>query len=325
MTPTTPSSMQGLVAISADRKDLTGVIGFLTWFSIPDESVKLGRLRKALGVHGLPMELAPKDTKAINTFKRAMREQDGRHRENGRIRENVVRPVTESGTECVYQVSSTVRDLEERVIDFPKALRVIFDKRTEVLRFNPLGGVKRGEALDVFNAIQDFYEANTKSVTGAKVRGIVRNYLKDQPDDEREIHGLSGENLRGKAGGIYFIPARHRDQLDAVAEMLDDLYGGRAYLHYAPMADGASEREIIRRHHIANTRKEIQEAIVTTKALLSDDRERAVRSDVAAHHWANFRQLQRRSREYANLLQDEEEEIGSMARILEKQLDKLLG
>jgi Mg2+ and Co2+ transporter CorA len=268
MTPTTPSSMEGLIAVSGDRKDLTGVIGFLTWFSIPDESVKLGRLRSKLGIHGLPTSLAPKDTKAINTFKRAMREQDGRHRENGRIRENVVKPVLENATECVYQISSTVRDLEERVIDFPKALRVIFDKRTDTMRFNPLGGVKRAEALDVYNAIQDFYEANTKSVTGAKVRGIVRNYLKDQPDDERDIHGLSGEN---------------------------------------------------------NTRREIQDAIVTTKALLSDDRERAVRSDVAAHHWANFRQLQRRSKEYANLLQDEEEEIGSMSRILEKQLDKLLG
>ena len=173
--------------------------------------------------------------------------------------------------------------------------------------------------------IQDWYDANTTSVTGAKVRGIVRGYLRNQPDDEREIFGLSGENLRGKGGGIYFIPAKHRDELDSLAAMLDELYSDhRAYLHYVPMADGASERDIIRRHHIANTRSEMAEAIAATKALIQAERDRGLRSNVVAHHRANFRQLERRTREYAAILQDEHDEINMMARVLSKQLDKLL-
>lgn len=320
---TTPRSLKGAIAVGLD----SGVkpLGYLTWFSIPDENTKLGRLKRMLGTHALPTELAPKDTKALNVFKRAMREQDGRHRQNGLIRENTVARVTEDMGECVYQVTSLVRDLDEKIIEYAKSFRATFNKATEELAFRPLAGANRAEVQDIVLEIQDWYDANTTSVTGAKVRGIVRGYLRNQPDDERGIFGLSGENLRGKAGGIYFIPERHRDELDSLAEMLDELYPDhRAYLHYIPLADGASEREIIRRHHIANTRSEMAEAISGTKALLQADRERGLRSNVIAHHRANYRQLERRTREYAAILQDEQEEIVMMAGILSKQLDKLL-
>lgn len=320
---TTPRSLKGAVAVGLDS-DIKP-LGYVTWFSIPDENVKLSRLKRMLGVHGLPTELAPKDTKALNVFKRAMREQDGRHRENGHIRENTVAQVTENPAECVYQVTSLLRNLDEQVIDYAKAFRAVFDKRTEQLSFRPLAGANKREVQAVVTQIQDWYDANGASVTGAKVRGIVRGYLSNQPDDERGIYGLSGENLRGKGGAIYFIPAKYRDELEWLSEMLGELYsGGRAYVHFIPMADGASERELVRRHHTANTRQEMAEAITATKALIAADRERGLRTNVIAHHRANYRQLQRRTKEYAELLRDEQDEIVSMSDMLGKQLDRLL-
>jgi hypothetical protein len=80
----------------------------------------------------------------------------------------------------------------------------------------------------MMESIQDYYDKNASKVTGAKVRGIVRNYLKSEPDEQRRnVEGLSGENLRGKAGGIYFIPARHVDQLSALAEALPSCTSAR--------------------------------------------------------------------------------------------------
>jgi hypothetical protein len=320
--PTTPTSLTGLVATA---KAGAGTLGYLTWFSVPDESVGLRKLKQVLMVHGLPPSLAPKDQKAINTFKRAMREQEGRHRESGVIRETTVAQVAETPEDCVYQISTLVRDLDQRVIEYPKALRVVFNKTTEDINFSPLGGVPRSEVLPMMESIQDYYDKNASKVTGAKVRGIVRNYLKSEPDEGRNVEGLSGENLRGKAGGIYFIPARHADQLSAMADALAELYVGKAYLHAVPLADNASEREIIRRHHVANTRQEMKEAMQRVKSLLSADRERAPRSDVVANEWAHFRALQRRSATYASVLKDEQDEIEDMGKLLKKQLDKLIG
>lgn len=312
-----------MIAVGSGTK--IKALGFLTWFSVPDEPVALRTLKRTLAVHGLPPTLAPKDTKAIHTFKRAMREQDGKHRlDDGTVRENEVAMVTETIEDCVFQISTLVRNLDDQVVDYPKGLRVIFNKRDEIIRFNPLREVPRADVLPLMEEITEFFEKNGGRVTGARVRGVVRNYLKNTPDEQRDIDGLSGENLRGKAGGIYFVPARHREQLQAMSEMLEELYQGRAYLHFIPLADSASEREIIRRHHIANTRAEMSEAIAEVKGLLSGDRERKVRSDVIAAQWSRFHALRRRSAMYANLLEDEQEEIEDMGKLLKRQLDNLI-
>lgn len=320
-TPTSPAPLAGLIATGKAGK---GTLGYLTWFSVPDEPISLRRLKQVLMIHGLPPSLAPKDQKAINTYKRTMRAQEGRHRENGIVRETDVRLVVETPEDCVHQISTIARDYDERVVDHPKALRVVFNKTTEDINFNPLKGIPRSEVIPMMEAIQDFYDKNATKVTGARVRGITRNYLRGEPDESRGVEGLSGENLRGKGGGIYFIPARNVDQLTALAEALDEMYHGRAYLHAIPMADSATEREIIRRHHIANARSEMKESMARIKGLLSADRERAVRSDVVANEWAQFRALQRRAAAYSSILKDEQDEIEDMAAILKRQLDKLI-
>lgn len=323
MPPKTLPRLKDVMAVSGT--DLRA-LGFLSWFSVPDEPVGLRKLKKTLTVHGLPPTLAPKDSKAINVFKRALREQEGKHRlDDGRIRENIVGLVVETPRDCVMQVSTTLRDQAEQVIDYPKALRVIFNKETEEIRFNPLGGVKRSEVLEVMDAIEAFYEANSSKVTGAKVRGIVRNYLKSSPDEQRDVEGLSGENLRGRAGGIYFIPVKHQGELEALQGFLSELYpDDRAYLHMVPLADTASEREIIRRHHIANAKEELEEAIKDARNLIRADRDRSARSNVVAHHWAKYHAMLRRSADYRNILEEDVEEIEQQREILKKQLDKLV-
>lgn len=305
-------------------------LGYVTWFSVPDESVSLRRLRMTLAAHGLPPTLAPKDTKAIDTFKRALREQETRTKLfiDGRPRgytENTVAQVVETRDDCVYQVSSVQRDLNERVISYEKGVRVIFNKHTEEVSFNVLGGVPRSDLLPIIEAITDFIEKNAARVTGARVRGVVRNYLRSESDESRNVEGLSGENLRGKAGGVYFVLAQYGEQLKAMSEMLEELYHGRAYLHAIPMADGATEREMIRRHHVANTMQDMKETMAEAHELLRADRERQPRSDSVAHKWAQFKAMERRAKKYAAALQDEQDEIQDMAAILRKQLDKLVG
>jgi hypothetical protein len=300
-------------------------LGYLTWFSVPDEPVGLRKLRSTLALHGLPPKLAPKDTKAKDTFRRAMREQEGRHRTNGSIIENTVAQVTETTDDLVYQVSSLRRDLDERVIDYPKVVRVIFNKITEELHFNRLDkDAPRQEVVDLMGSITNYYEQNSSRVTGARVRGVIRNYLRSEPDETRDVEGLSGENLRGKAGGIYFVPAQHAGELESLASALSELYHGRGYLHAVPLANNETERAIIQRHHLENTKRELREATGEARGLLEGDRERAPRSDVIANHWARLKQIERRAVKYRDMLKEEDEEVLAMADTLRTQLRKLV-
>lgn len=321
---TTPKGIKGVIAVGEDSD--IAALGRIVWFSVPDESVSLRALKKALGMNGLPLSLAPKDTKAVNVFKRAVREHEGRTKlDSGLFIDTDVAQVLESPEYCVYQVSRLTRDLDERVVDYTKLVRFIFDKGTEEVKPNVLPGAPRKEALEIMGAVEDFMEKNGGKVTGAKVRGIIRTYIREESDETRGIDGLSGENLRGKAGGIYFVPERFFEEVKALSAMLNDLYKGKGYLHAVKLADGAGERELVRAHHTANVKQEMQEMVGELRGLLSPERERAPRSDVIANKMAQFHAAQRRAAKYAEIIQEDVADIEEAAKIVKRQLDRLAG
>lgn len=318
-----PASLTDMVAVSAD----SGVkpLGYITWFSVPDRAVPLKKLRTQWMMAGLDPKCLPPDPRALHTFKHAMREQDGREATpEGHIIETDVRAVDENGTVCIYQISRVVKDRENEVVEYPKAMRVTYKKMDSEIVFKALGDVPKAELLPMMEAITDYFEQNAKMIGGSKVRTLVRQFLRDDADEEGGVIGLSGENLRGKGGGIYFVDAKFKAELDSVAEALEGLYPeNAAYLYTVPLADGASERELIRRHHVANTKKEIMEAIADVAALLRADRKAAIRSDVIRHHERKLNALRRRAALYNELLKEEQEDVSTAAGMLALQLEKL--
>lgn len=323
--PAKQQILKGMVAVSKAPKD--SLLGYITWYSVPDVSISLGKLRSALLANGINPDLAPDNNRAINVFKRAMREQEGRRRENGHIIDTDVADVVETPKDCVYQVSVLRRDAQERVVDYPKAVRVIFNKDTDALRFNFLDqDVNRSDVVDMVDRIQAYFKREQKKVTGARVRTLVRTYLRSEPDEKRGIEGLSGTNLRETSGGIYFIPAQHASKLAALTEVLNECYPGRAYLHAVPLADSSTEREIVQRHFMSDVTEQVDDTVAELADLLSDpNRKREIRSDYAKRKWSEHEALRRKADRYSKLLGKQQRDVAEKADILKAQLEKLGG
>lgn len=294
------------------------VLGYLTWFTVPDEAVPLTRLKKQWVLAGLDPDVLPKGQKAVNTFQRAVRSVDQRRRTDGAgqpVAETRVDEVSETSDYCVYQVTRLERHVEERVIEHPKAMRVIFDKVNETIRFEPLGDVPKRELNELIDSIQEFYDSNQTRVPGHKVRAIVRNMLSD----------LLAENLRGKAGGIYFVPFQGYQILDQLNYALKGAYKERrAYMRIIPMADSHDERDIIAEEFEINSLAEIEEIMEdTAKVLNNPDRVRAVRSDVIQNQWDRHAKLMKKAKNYQELLNEESDDVAQALDVLKKQLHKL--
>lgn len=325
-----------MIAVSKDSG--VPVLGYIVWFSVPDEDVSLRRVRRLWQLSGLDAKPLPKETSDINAFKRAVRQEEGRVRlSDGNIIETDVRDIPTNDATITYQVSRVVRDRDEKIVSYPKALRVWYNKQLNTIDFAVLGDVPRREVLPMMESIQARYEENGKTITGAKVRGLVRSYIKDDDDEQAGMVGLAGENMRGKAGGVYFVLAKYADQLEGLTEFLSELYehhvrpgGGqgaapRAYLYTVPVADGATEREMIRRQHAANSIAEIESAIGEARELIRDDRKREIRDNVKKHHFLKLERLRRHAAEYSSALQEEQDDLTLHLDLLNKQLRKLLG
>jgi hypothetical protein len=324
---TMTAPLSGMVAVSGDS-DIEP-LGYVTWFSVPDRPANLRRLHYEWKLAKLDEKQLPDVPRPLYLFKRACSEQKGKVRhEDGTVTETDVRLVSEDHDLCIYQISRVVRDKAQRVVNYPKAMRVTFDKSIATdpkpYGFEPLDEVPTGELLPMMEAISDYYDVAGKQIDGRKVRALVRDYLRSDPDPQRELPGLSGLNLRGKAGGVYFIAAKHKPVLDSLAQVLTGLYkDGSAYLYTVPLADGASERELVRRHHVNASLEEAKEAMAEVADILRD-RTTPVRADVAQHHWRRLQLLRERGQEYAELLNDEQTEVNDAMDLLKKQLDRLV-
>ena len=348
MTPSTAIDPRSMVAVSRD----SGVepLGYIVWFSVPDIDQPLRKVRKLWQINGLDPAPLPKEPSNADAFRRAVRAEEGRITlANGDVIETDVQDipmqdyyvehVDKKGTKSVtregfivYQVSRVVKDKDELLVDYPKALRVKFNKNTEEIEYEALGDVQRSVILPMMESIQERFDANAKSITGSKIRSLVRDYIKNDSDERHKLVGLSGENMRGKAGGVYFVLAKYADQVSALADFVSELYPHHdsAGVYSVPMADGASEREMIRRQHASNSIAEIEAAIADARRLLREEdgdepRDRAIRENVQQHHFDKLDRLRRRAAEYASALEDEQENVTAHLEVLQRQLRKLLG
>lgn len=323
-TTTTPAALEGMVGVGGNAKGVQP-LGYITWYSVPQGDVPIAKLRKAWMLAGLDPRPLPKDQRAADIFRRAMRAQEKRHKnEDGTITQTDVKDAVDSAEEIVYQVSRVVRDAEGKVVDYPKALQAIFNKEELDIYFKPLGGVSRSDVIPMMEEINEYYEKNAKTVNGFKVRKIVRDFLRSDDVEQEGQVGLSGENLRGKAGGVYFVLAKYVDQLEGLSQALSELYpDGAAFLYSVPLADGSTARELIRRHHIANTMDEAKATIAKVGELLRDSRKRSVRTDVAEHHWNALQGMKRRVAAYKRVLHDEDDEVDETLALLERQINSI--
>jgi hypothetical protein len=345
---TTPDVLKGMVAVSKDSK--VKPLGYIVWSSVPMEDVSLSRVIRRWGMAGLDPQPLPRDPRAVDAFKRAVRDEEkaGTYVDDktGTKVETDIRLVLENNEDVIYQVTRVERDTSDERVLYSGAVKVWFSKASETVGFKALEGANRPTVVAIMDSIQTRVDQNAKRITGAKVREMVRDYIVNVHDEGRVDEktgktygnqvGLSGTPIGGPRQSIYFVLERHRRTLDALAEFLNSLYKpeGRAFLYYAPMADGASERELIRRSFMTTIMEELEEEIATVADLLrpvnpndtsGDARKRGVREDVMKHHYGKLDQLKRKLGEYQGALKSEVGDVETRMEVLNRQLRKLLG
>lgn len=289
------------------------IAGYVTMFTIPDDAVSGNKLLRTWALLDLDTELLPPARRPVNVFQAACRSVEVNRRRSTDAMEVKVDEIMETDALCVYQVTRLVRDKTDQVIDHPKAMRVTFTKEDESIKVDPHEAEHYHALAGLEDAIRDYYNKNATKVPGYKVRSVLRAYM----------GVLGATNLRRKAGGVYFVPARGKETLEGITEALDTLYGERADLHTIPLVNDEGAREMVRKHFAINAIGQIDELMAKIAEALHGTRERRIRSDFVGNVAQQRHAITALKDEYSGLLESELSEIGSKIADLDEQMDAL--
>lgn len=317
--------------MAARRKKMTAVsedfggelLGRLATFTLPDEGINGAKAVRIWHKHGLDVNMLPNVRQPAHVFQSACRSVETRKRDNGHSIEIKVDEVLNDSKECIYQITRMVRNKAEKLIDHPKAMRVNFDKTLGTITVDALEDYKALRGLE--DAIREHYEKNAKKIPGQKVRNAVRDTL---------LH-IGAQNLRRKAGGLYFVPREYRageqgeeaatlPVLDGMKGALTDMYGERADFYVIPVASDEDMKTMVRKHFVINVAEQASE--LTLKALnrvRQGKGDRGVRSDLLANLINDRRRLGTAIRDYKSLVGDEMKDLEANVKDLDDALAKL--
>lgn len=229
-------------AVAVGETDGLDLLGRLVTYTFPDDERPATKVVRAWANHGLDVNDLPDVRSATHLFQSACRSVASKRRDSEAGVDIDVREVVNDGSVCVYQITRAVRDKQARVIEHAKAMTLALDKKSEQITVTELEDYAKLRPLE--DAIRTHFKAHRKDLGGQKIRNSVRD----------TILKVGGQNMRGKPGGLYFVPVTYRWEdsagrtaehptlgvLEGLRGFLTEMYGERADFWWIGVAEDKS-------------------------------------------------------------------------------------
>lgn len=315
-----PRKPRNVIAVTPGG-DLTldHILGWYAVSSIPDAGVSASKLRRAWIQAGMEPNLVPKNRKAVHAFQVACRSVETRRSDtstsNGRLKQVEVRvdEVLENQDECVYQITHLVRDKDNKIIEHPKAMRVIFSKQDQQIRWEALDQlVLDHESLNALGQrIQAHFDENSDKVPGAKVRDAIR----------RTLESLNGTSIA--KGKLWFIPKAARNSLDELQEALATVYSPGEYeFETIPVASSEGQKKLVERHFAMNVTDECNRLLADISDRIKNDK--SIRADRLKNLVDRRREITKQVEKYRDLLDLSLGQVDEQVLLLNEGLENLI-
>lgn len=250
--------------------DPAHVAGLLTMTRVPDAPTDLEQLRALMAAEGLDTSGLPAKRSATFDFSlacRAVESKRGRARKGERV---TVGEVVTNDAESVYQVTAEEVDEANRVINHPKAMRMVFDKAfpTDPIRVEPIDPAHYEALRHLESEIRLRYAALRGTVPGSKLREIVRDEFKAM-NATRWSTGSSA----------WFVPKEHNERLRSIERMLRAAHpAGGVEFTTAPLPNCEGVRAIVEDKVIEHTAADALKLMTENAVKLGDQGDLSVKT-----------------------------------------------
>jgi hypothetical protein len=310
----------------AEGEDDDHIIGRLATYTNPDRECNGVAFVRSWADHGLDVDDLPEARQPVHVFQSACASVRGRRSGPKGVRMEVTADEVEHvPTSCSYQIGVKVWDRANRRIEYQAAMRMTFDKHTSDVTVDELD--LPGGLAELETEIRAHFLANAKTIPGQKVRNAVR----------ATILKVGGQNLRRKAGGLYFVPKTYSVSDGGQAKTLDtapvlaglkavlaDMYGDDADFYSIRLAGDEGERAMIAKHFTINANERARDlAERAIQRARAGKGQRGIRADLMNNLWNERRQLLNAVSQYEQLVTLEQTDLQANLRELDQALTDL--
>jgi hypothetical protein len=301
------------------------LLGWLATYTLPDEERSGAKVMRVWAQRGLDVDDLPPMRQPFHVFQSACASVNENRPANGGQKVQIRADEIENNGACRYQITVKVWDQANKLIEHEKAMRVSFNKDTHAIDVDRLG-YNDPRLAEIEDRIRNHYDANTATVPGQKIRNAVRDTVID----------IGGQNVRRKAGGLYFVPkhaiARNgsitgnvptRVTLDALANVLRDLYGDRADFYVIPLANQEGMRDMVRKHFTINANEKARELCEKAVQRVRQGKGRGVRAELVTNLINERRRLGGAANQFVELVNVEQDDLKANMRDLDKAIAEL--
>lgn len=297
--------MTDIKKMAAVGEGTTGILGYLTWYSVSEVFVKRSILQEKLLEVGLELDWLPKESSVADAFRKATKQVERKRipAPNGVYHNYLIRDVGSDKDRVQRNIVLEVVDSGGNKLDYkPEEGILILDKKTQkIATFQNTGTPTEivEEAIILFEMFKTHHDART-------IRSMVCRLIKS----------MAATPVR-PSGGIYFVPYQYQKELTSMVSFLKALPGDSTEAYMVPMIDTTENRDMIRAKlldHLKDTLKSLKEGLQNSGL----DRGNAnVLLDDAKRRLNDFK-------EYQKLLQDEMVDMEEIRSLIRSQMGKML-
>lgn len=246
--------------------DENSIIGYLSWYSVGEDSYNREALRKAMLVNSIEEKYLPNPIKGYDAFRRATKavetkkDQAQSDESTNEYRNYIVRDVVNRAKRLQRNiVIETVNQKGEQLAYEPEGAKLFFDKTQQNLEEAFSYEANDELALELAEEAKKLFNQFLTHHNGQAVRASVVSYLNE----------LSPVPVR-PSGGVYFIPINHAERLRRLVNFVSSLERGES--HMIPLVSNDENKNMIKdkvKHHLEKIILQCKAAIHSEKELKS--------------------------------------------------------
>lgn len=295
------------------------ILGQMAWYSVPEITVSHSDFIVKMHERGLDNIFLPPHPRPADVFRRACNvgkkdQQTFKDQTTGEMLTHnyMIREVGKDADSIWRQLVRETVDSKDHQLEYKIVGELLFDRRLETITFEDLGVPKEPASAwetAIWERIQSTYVSLLDQLTAYAVRQVIVKVLQS----------FSATVVR-PSGGVYFVAEFYYDELRHLEDLINSIEG--CSFHTLPLLDDTKQRGMLKKAFEDESIELVDRSLEEIRKIFAEGK--LISSEKYSGFFEDYKVLIGRTKEYADLLEENMDTTSARLEVYQEQIFHLL-